>query len=202
MTATLFVLAVLLIALAPTAPAAEIVMDFNNAESGSFLTTPYTEDGLTMTPLGGVYVISICSLSGFQCASLGDDPTPPGSSGHVRFTFEGGTPFDLFSIWFVNEGRSGTATSSTGATMRVAGDQIVNFVGNDWRGITYFDLQNDPGLFLDFDDVRVAPIPEPSTLSLMLLCGLCTCLSFRRSQHCIIERNVEAVDKHERARLW
>lgn len=99
-------LVVLFGSLASNAQAAIIVVDFNAAATGSFLSADLVEDGVTMSLVSGHY--DIVPLGGDNYVNI-DDATF-GPSG-VSFSL-GGAPFTLVSIDFLFSGELGTVTGS------------------------------------------------------------------------------------------
>jgi hypothetical protein len=162
------ILCVLLLSLLPAVmPAAVVTMDFEAASPGSFLTAPYTEDGIQMSLVQGHYdILSSCGATG-QCANIDDVSFGPSI---VRISLVGGGLFDAASILFTNSGQAGTVTASNGSTLIYSGVAGTYQFSPSFNNITHFDIAHGAS-FLSFDDIRVeaagTTVPEPSTVALL-----------------------------------
>jgi hypothetical protein len=157
------------VGLTSTTEAETIVVDFNDAIPGAFLSDPYIEDGVTMSLISGHYDIVNGGAPNFGYGNIDDVNT---GASVVSFS-RGGQPFSLVSILFRNAGEFGTLTPSSGAPIAIATNGSDIFFG--LSNVTSFTLAHDdafpgfPAEFLAFDNVTVETdlVPEPSSLLLM-----------------------------------
>ena len=169
--------AALWVLLAAPASAATIVVDFNAAAIGTLLTTPYVEDGVTMSVVSGHYDIFDLGPTD-NYANI--DMEFSGEPSVVSFSL-GGTPFTLESILFPFAGDEGILTASNGVVVPIPDTgMVVNF---NIAGITSFTLAHGDNAFLGFDDITLTPettSPEPATLLLLGLAGVAMRMRSRR----------------------
>ncbi len=146
------------------APAgATLVMDFNAATPGVYLTAPYTEDGITMTLEVGHYDIWGGGDAGTQYVNIDTSATGPVS--RIRFDF-GGLPFDLVSLFVPDFETGGLFASSNGGSMTLGTTGLQSFSGPEWTDVQWLTLETE-GPWSGIDNLTIDPIPEPTTLALL-----------------------------------
>jgi hypothetical protein len=125
-----------------------------------FGATQYIESGVTIDAVSGGFFLD---SGGLNLAM---------ESGPVKFSM-GGAPFDFVSLdaFWLGSGDQNispyTFTSSKGGTVTVSDNGTYTFpYTSQWRGITY--VQWTPHIFGLIDNVTINPIPEPSTMVLLL----------------------------------
>jgi hypothetical protein len=185
--ATRTALPALFLLVASHAAAAEpVTLGFDNLSRGQF-TIPYTEDGFTVTAPSRGNGAGICggSEDGYLCGGTNTVP--------IRFRIAGNTPFDLVSLDVEQVFRSWSIEASSGAILSLGSQTGTQSPGTisfealpGWRSLSYFEIVHDPGQangFINADNIRLLPAPEPSTLA---LCTALTAIAtnFRHRRHC------------------
>jgi hypothetical protein len=169
-----------------TAQAATVVMDFNAATGGG--TTPYTEDGFTLTVISGHYDIWPNGGVG-NSRYLGIDRLN-GVGSSVQIARTSGN-FDLMSLWvkytpFSGFGEYQTIFSSAGGVMSLDTAGVQAFGGTAWQNLSWIRLSTNieiggPG----YDDITfntLAAVPIPAAYALFASALGCLGLLRRRAE--------------------
>jgi len=172
--ATLSPLAIFLFlgAVAHATAAEPVTLDFDNL-SVPQLVTPYSENGFTVSVLsyGNGGGAGICGGGGDGALCGGTNTVP------LRFRITGETAFDLLSLDVEAGFRNWRIESSSGAIVSFTPNISLETPGTidfdalpGWRGLSYFEIVHDPGEangYINVDNIRLSPVPEPSTLALV-----------------------------------
>ena len=138
--------------------------------------TEYIEKGVTVTSLNA-------PAGGFPCFFLDTYGLNLAmESGPVEFS-AGGRPFDVISLdaWWIGDPGVGpyTFTSSKGGSVTVGVDGTYTFpTTSKWQNVTSF--QWIPDGFGQLDNVVLNIVPEPSTISLLIIGGFFLLAAARR----------------------
>ena len=149
------------------------VIDFNNLPGPhNLLTSPYTEDGYSLTSLAAGQAAEI---NGFAPNGLLLRGTTAGPQ-VLRLENSGGSPFNLLSLLVGNNTNAGSTllTASTGATRLILDPDIglpLN-LGAQWHNLAWVDIRvansaaGAPGQFTG-DNITLQTVPAPgATLAL------------------------------------
>ncbi len=155
---------------------ADVVVDFGTGNT--FYNAPYTEDGLTLTPLPSSSAWTIGPWNSLP----NDNSISTSTNGFTGLRVASNVGLiDLlsFDVRGVNAFQATwQATSSTGAVFTVPSGNTTNtisFPPTGWTGISYFDISvNAANSSLRMDNIRftTTAVPEPSSVLFTILSGL------------------------------
>lgn len=174
-------------------PAKAVLLDFDSATTGSFLTGTYVEDGFRVMSVSGHYDFFGFGGSGgtnyLNIDTVADGTFGPISS--IRIDFFSAlfslNSLDVIDATFGSAGLDGILTSSNGGSVALSSIGAKSFSGAAWTNISWLEYSVGPdnggaSLWGGIDSINVtAAVPEPAALGLIGL-GLLA-LGFIRRQH-------------------